>query len=238
MIEQLIRKERAEIFILHFLQVALFIITKLYLAYLDADLLSFSTVFFLVFIAIFENFHYRAIRDLNYTYWTLTIIKFFWIFYSLVGSGHILNNFTFGIFTFSILLFLSIEVYLMNSPIYFPRVQWWEYDFRYRGDLRIKIAYKGQEFKARLADLRREAGCIISFEPIKLGESLTVKTYYKNEDISFDVRIVSMRENIPGRGYRYGVQFDLEDKEKMRLFKRYQNFYLRRYKVKRRSKFA
>lgn len=238
MIEQLINKERAEIFILHFLQVALFIITKLYLAYLSSDLFSFSTFLFLIMIAIFENFHYRAIRDLNYTYWTLTIIKFLWISSSLLGSGYFFNDFTFGIFTVAILLFLAIESYLMSSPIYFPQVQWWEYDFRYRGDLKIKINYKGKDLKARLADLRREAGCIISFEPIQLADTLIVQTYYKSEQIDFKVKVVSMRENIPGRGYRFGVQFILDDKEKIKAFKKYQIFYLKRYKVRRRNKFA
>lgn len=238
LIDKILKRERSEVFILHALQGFLFIVTKLYLAFLTSDLLNLSTLGFFICVGVFENFHYKALRDLNYTYWTLTILKFLWILSSLLGSGYFFNDFTFAMFTITILLCLGVEAYLMSSPIYYPRVQWWEYDFRYRGDLKMKIEVDGVEYRARLADLRREAGCVISFTEIPMGESFVIKSYLEDETIRFLVRVVSNREDIQGRGYRYGVQFLLSNKEEAKLFKKYQSHYLRRYKVKRRSKFA
>jgi ribosomal protein S1 len=66
-------------------------------------------------------------------------------------------------------------MYFLSSPIYYPRVSWWEYDFRYRDDLKIEVKSFEDVIDARLTDLRRQAGCVAIFEELKIGQEIKVQ---------------------------------------------------------------
>ena len=62
---------------------------------------------------------------------------------------YLLVGFFQGIFTFQTsiisynyllgMLFLFMGMYTLSSPIYYPMVKWWIYDFRYRNDVKILV---------------------------------------------------------------------------------------------------
>jgi hypothetical protein len=106
---------------------------------------------------------------------------------------------------------LALECYLVSSPIFYPRVSWWEYDFRYRGDLKVRITHKNVCFEGRLTDLRRGAGCVVLFEDLANGEDIEIELV---ESSSYQVKlkgeIVSKREPVIGRGITYGLRLEFD----------------------------
>ena len=123
-------------------------------------------------------------------------------------------------------------MYILSSPIYYPRVSWWEYDFRYRDDLRIKVKSNESEFDARLTDLRRYAGCVALFEEVKMGDEIMVTA--KVEDISVNLRgqVMSKRRDLIGRPLIYGVKFKFDSRSNR---KRYLEL-VRLWKIEKNSK--
>ncbi|MGZ3807061.1 MAG: hypothetical protein ACXVCE_03175, partial [Bacteriovorax sp.] len=107
---------------------------------------------------------------------------------------------------------------------------WWEYDFRYRDDLKITVKAHETEYDARLTDLRRYAGCVALFEELKLGDEIVINA--KVEDVSVSLRgnVMSKRKDLIGRPLIYGVQLKFDSRgnkkryiELVRLWKREKN---------------
>lgn len=172
-----------------------------------------STLHFLV-MSLYFKFYYKTMKDLNYTFWTLT---FFLVIYLLFGIFHSDEGKAMGLLSHASLLSLIMSftsIYLASSPIYFPKINWWEYDFRYRSDLKVQLQMSEHVLQTgRLTDLRRGCGCIISFDPMKIGDRiklLPIENYTQN---SFDLEVLSQREYSFGRGLHYGVKFVLENDE-------------------------
>ena len=105
--------------------------------------------------------------------------------------------------------FLCLEMYFLFSPIYYPLVRWWEYDFRFRDDFKIKVFVDEQEMEGRLTDLRWGAGCVVLFRKYEQGVSITVKLDDFPEMDTIKAEIISRRQYSLGRPYTYGVQFAL-----------------------------
>jgi hypothetical protein len=133
---------------------------------------------------------------------------------------------------------LGVEVYILSSPIYYPRVMWWEYDFRYRTDLKVDIFSEATEkSESRITDLRRNAGCIASFEEIKPGTIIKVESprYFKG---ILEVEIISKRIYSLGRPFSYGVKFCLNNPEEVSAYNDLLNFWKNESIERRQRKFT
>ncbi len=71
---------------------------------------------------------------------------------------------------------LGIEMYKLYGPIYYPLVNWWEYDFRFRSDVKVLVSLPDQAMvEGRLTDLRRKAGCVVLFDEMHVGDTLALR---------------------------------------------------------------
>ena len=120
----------------------------------------------------------------------------------------------------------------MSSPLFYPRLQWWVYDFRIRDDIKIYVTTQTTEVPARLTDLRREAGCFVIFDEYPIGDIFHIKTRFLDEMIEFKTEIFSKREPCPGLGISYGVKFLFDSDEEKRLYHRFRRY----WKVKSRGR--
>jgi hypothetical protein len=135
-------------------------------------------------------------------------------------------------------VFLVFACYIISSPLYYPRVNWWEYDFRFRADLRCWVEVDGQQYRARLSDLRRGAACLELFHNIPLNTPFQVNLEVLNQNFTLTGEARSKREPIIGRSIIYGVKFvhpDLEHKQRLKLLT---NYWRENKKIKIRNKFA
>jgi hypothetical protein len=177
-----------------------------------------GTVFHLVFLSIFFFLYNKTFIKLNYSFWTFSFLYLIYYFVRLLGLFEATSLYGI-ILVVKMLLFVAI-CYSINSPLYYPRVRWWEYDFRYKGDLKIEV-YKGGEVReGRLYDLRRDAGCLTLFEKIETGEKILVKLILDGQIYEFHVQVVTAKSNSIGRGYVHGVRFSLKDHEERRKYNR------------------
>lgn len=139
-----------------------------------------------------------------------------------------------GFLYLSSLVLLGFESYQLWTPIYYPIVSWWEYDFRYRHDVKIKIIFAGETSEGRLNDIRRGAGCVVAFKNIGIGEPLQVEL---EEGKVFKVEIMSKRYYSLGRPLSYGVRFDLTEETDRINYDNYCLKWKRERKRKRMAKF-
>jgi hypothetical protein len=191
-----------------------------------------STGIELVLITTFFRLFFRLIKELYYSYWTFAIIFAVYLFHGLWISITPMHSEILFYLYFIGVVFLGIQVYVLSSPIYFPQVSWWEYDFRFRDDVKITVKSKEESYEARLNDLRREAGCIVLFEDLNIGD--VVKVYVDgSENIGvLNAEVMSKRLYSVGRPYNYGVKFifyEIEEKDSYNRLMRY-------WKTERRSK--
>ena len=122
-------------------------------------------LFKLIIFAFVYRLYFRVIQNLYYSYWTFSV---FLMTYLLVGFFQGVFTFQTSIISYNYLLailFLFMEMYTLSSPIYYPMVKWWIYDFRYRNDVKIFVyqfsdTRKEKKINGRLTDVRRGAGCI------------------------------------------------------------------------------
>ncbi|MCK5074606.1 MAG: hypothetical protein KAQ98_14340 [Bacteriovoracaceae bacterium] len=170
----------------------------------------------MVVAGILYRLYFRTINNLYYTTWTFSFFVFVYLLVGFLGAvfGHHITVLT-QIYFLAIVL-LAVESYLLSSPIYFPRVSWWEYDFRYRADLKVEVNVADKVMEGRLTDLRRAAGCVVVFEEVDVGEIMNIKTIEGN--IALVAEIMSKRENILGRGVVYGVKFHFQRGEERNNF--------------------
>ncbi len=181
------------------------------------------------------RFLFVALKELLYTFWTLLFFVFAHFFYYAIYYASVSQSF---FILYSIGCFLiMIEAYIMSSPLFYPRIQWWEYDFRIRSDIKIKVKLTDKEVDGRLTDLRREAGCIVLFEELNIGDKISFSTLFLDEEIFFLTEVVSKREPCPGRGMNYGVKFFLENEEEKKLYNRFSRFWRVKSKGRLRRKF-
>ena len=191
---------------------------------------------FLILIPLFYRGFFKALHYLYYSFWVFAAIDLIYIFYSFFTAM------IFGYPDAVLYIYLSafgliiLEMYVLYAPIYYPKVVWWEYDFRYRHELKIKVQIPGLNTvcEGRLTDLRRNAGCIVLFEKINLGENLTVRilSTEQQQEMLLSTEVMSVKEYTFGRGHTYGVKFLLQNKLDKKAFKNL----CRLFKEERRSK--
>ncbi len=192
-----------------------------------------STLFKVTLITIFYRFYYLSVRKVYYSFWMMSFFTLLFIISGLFSSLSTYNS----LLLFYLYLFACFSIiaqsYLLFSPIYYPIVRWWEYDFRYRDDLKIKVLETdGSISEGRLTDLRKNAGCVVSFQELGVGTSLEITFQSETVQYKFFIEIMSKSEYSIGRPPRYGVKFlckTKEEEENFKIFSQYWNLE-RKYK--------
>ncbi len=196
-----------------------------------------SAPFLVLAIFFLYRMYFKTLRELYYTFWTFSVIM---ALYFLLGIKQGVYDYELTSVTYINILgliFLGIECYILLSPIYFPRVRWWEYDFRYRSDLNIEVKVGDSNFEGRLTDIRRSAGCVVMFEDLNVGELVEVKVPEELRTIHLNGEVMSKRENSIGRGITYGVKFHFDDKDSKNDFFEFSQYWKDEGKVKAKNKF-
>lgn len=127
---------------------------------------------------------------------------------------------------------------MLSSPIYYPQISWWEYDFRYRDDLKISVKSQDHEMNARLTDLRRQAGCVAMFEELKLGEEIIINAALDEDNVLLRGIVMSKRRDVIGRPLIYGVQFKFDSKSNKKRYEGLERLWKKQKNSKRKMKFA
>jgi hypothetical protein len=231
-----LRDDFDKIKILHYSHFSL--IAMALLLELSNDLTLLTYLFKMTIFFIFYKMFFKTIEKFYYTYWTLSGLL---VIYLLTGFFQ-------GIFVLEIpaiaytyllaLIILVAESYLLYSPIFFPRVNWWEYDFRYRSDVHITVNTNNlTNIEGRLTDVRRGAGCVVLFEKLPVGSIVTIKLNDTVGGDEFKAEIMSTRKYSAGRGTNYGVKFKLESEETKDQYMNFMRFWKLDRKEKTQKKF-
>lgn len=189
----------------------------------------------------FYRLSYITIRNLYYTFWTFAgILSFYLCVKTFIGFTQSQAPALFYIYGLA-LIFLIIEMYILSSPLYYPIVNWWEYDFRFRYDLKVELKEGTDEdqgwTEVRLTDLRRGAGCVASFDDYKKGQTLQLKCLAEQKTYYFRVEVMSKRQYSVGRPFHYGVSFLLESDYLKDDYQSFLDYWKRRKQAKRQLKF-
>lgn len=183
------------------------------------------------------NFYFKAQKRRNYSFWGISTILGLYI-------SRIVLKYTFIDYQVFILylgflagVFLFINCYIMSSPIFFPRVQWWEYDFRYRGDLKSYIKLSDKMIESRVTDLRRDAACVESFEALDLDTKIDLEVEHEGKVYLVPAKIKTSKEYVKGRPIRYGIVFNLTEEDSKIEFNELKKIWNQNKKVKIRKKF-
>lgn len=207
-------------------------------AFVTQSVLNFSFIFQLILLIASYNFYYNALSNLYYSYWNISILLAIYYFVSLTRNFLVVGHPMIGVMFFFSFLFLITACYIISSPLYYPRVHWWEYDFRFRADIRCSAEIDGHQFRGRLSDLRRGAACLELFNHTHIGQPIQINLEILNQNFTLFAEIRSKREPIIGRSIIYGIKFvnnDLEQKQRLRLLT---NYWHESKKIKIRNKFA
>jgi hypothetical protein len=202
------------------------------------SIVYFSFFFQLILLLLTYNFYYKALSQLYYSYWNISFILAIYYIFSMTRNFLVIDSPMIGTFFFFSLILLGIACYIISSPLYYPRVHWWEYDFRFRADIRCMAEVNGQQFRGRLSDLRRGAACLELFSHAQIGQPIQINLEILNQNFTLYAEIRSKREPILGRSIIYGIKFvnsDLEQKQRLRLLT---NYWYESKKIKIRNKFA
>lgn len=207
-------------------------------AMVTQSVLNFSFIFQLILLFATYNFYYNALSNLFYSYWNISLVLAIYYLVSLTRNFLVVGHPMIGVIFFFSLIFLIIACYIISSPLYYPRVHWWEYDFRFRADIRCLVEVDGQQFRGRLSDLRRGAACLELFNHTHVGQPIQINLEILNQNFTLFAEVRSKREPIIGRSIIYGIKFvnnDLEQKQRLRLLT---NYWHESKKIKIRNKFA
>lgn len=207
-------------------------------ALVTQSVLNFSFIFQLILLFATYNFYYNALSNLFYSYWNISLVLAIYYLVSLTRNFLVVGHPMIGVIFFFSLIFLLIACYIISSPLYYPRVHWWEYDFRFRADIRCQVEVDGQQFRGRLSDLRRGAACLELFNHTHIGQPIQINLEILNQNFTLFAEVRSKREPIIGRSIIYGIKFvnnDLELKQRLRLLT---NYWHESKKIKIRNKFA
>lgn len=220
------------------LQFVLVIIAFIAEAFVTNSILNFSFLFQLIVLLVAYNFYYSALSNLFYSYWNISLLFGVYYLVSLTRNFLVIGHPLIAVLFLMSLIFLLIACYIVSSPLYYPRFHWWEYDFRFRADIRCWVEVDGKQFRGRLSDLRRGAACLELFHNIPVGQTIQVTLDILNQNFTLFAEVRSKREPIIGRSIIYGVKFinsDLEQKQRLKFLTNYWN---ESKKIKIRNKFA
>lgn len=221
--------------ILQFLLVLIAFISE---ALVTQSVFYFSFIFQFVLLLVAYNFYYNALSNLFYSYWNMSLVFAIYYLIAMTRNFVVLGYPFIGMLFLFSMAFLFVACYIISSPLYFPRVNWWEYDFRFRADIRCWVEVDGHQVKGRLSDLRRGAACLELFNHMNIGHPVEINLEILNQSFTLFAEVRSKREPIIGRSIVYGVKFvnnDLEQKQRLKLLT---NYWRESKKIKIRNKFA
>ncbi len=189
---------------------------------------NFIALFGIIFLVIFYRLFYRMQKNVHYSFWTLSFISTLLLTFSLIRSLYYYNDFSlFFLYTMSLFL-LVVLCYSLYSPVFYPVISWWEYDFRYRNDLKTKVfSDKLEGIDGRLVDLRRKAAGVTLFDDLNIGDKFEIELKKEILEGRLNVEVVSKRQHSIGRPFTYGVRFLInedEEKSKYQKLEKYWNF--------------
>lgn len=157
----------------------------------------------------FYSLYFRTVSNLYYSYWTFSGL--FFILY-IIG---IIKNLSYDASTFAFWGYivawaaLVAESYLLSKPTFFPMVNWWEFDFRYRRDLKAEVIEGENVYPARITDVRMNSIALHTFTDLRLDDPYRVKVYLGDESVILDLALLTHREQTLGRGIIYGAFLNL-----------------------------
>jgi hypothetical protein len=229
-----IKKSMLTSYAFSFLTFALFLLTRI------SEKSFFEIGFFieLVFVVGVLRFYARAHRNRNYALWGVSLVISVYLLMNILHFTFVQYNIFILYIAFLAALFLGISSYVMSSPLYFPRVQWWEYDFRYRGDLKATANINDEAKEIRVEDLRRECISFLSFNKIRLGEKITIDIPFGDKLYTVNGQLKTAREDIPGRPIRYGLKLIVVDERDKKSVTELKKVWMMHKKANIRRKFA
>lgn len=220
------------------IQTVLVLIAFISEALFTQSVLNFSFIFQLILLIAGFNFYYNALSGLYYSFWNISFILIAYYTVSLSRNFLVIGHPFVGFLYFLSFIILLICCYIISSPLYYPLVNWWEYDFRFRADIRCWVEVDGQLHRGRLSDLRRGAACLELFQSIPVGQPVQINVEILNQKFTLFSEVRSRREPIMGRSIVYGIKFinnDLEHNQRLRLLT---NYWKESKKIKIRNKFS
>lgn len=180
-----------------------------FLSQYSASIISLPRLFLsLIVLFAYYRFFARTIQNLYYTFWTFSLFLATYIIYQLTHSVSAASTYA----LFLALLFLLSEMYVLASPIYYPVINWWDYDFRFRYDLKVRALLNDSSVEGRLADLRRQAACLVLFEDLEVAQKVDILFTIEDTEFTPTVEVISKRQHSLGRPYHYGVSFVFTEK--------------------------
>lgn len=185
----------------------------------------------------FFKFYYESLKNLLYTFWGLTItlsITLGLFFIEALSSEYFAHH---GTLNFLMVFTLCLIIYIASSPVYYPRVYWWEFEYRYRADFKVFTEQEEIINEARLKDIRRTGASLSSFENFDMASQITLKFEYLEDQYELQAIIGSVGQTIPGRPFIYGIKFMLLTSEEKKLYSQLESKWLNRKKIKIAEKF-
>jgi hypothetical protein len=180
---------------------------------LFAGYIGWSLIFTLPALYFLYTMLYQTYEKFYYSYWIFNVALFIYILFSLYKSLLVFGNSILA-YVYTLMLFANgIKTYIISSPIYFPIVNWWEYDFRFRRDIPIQVVNNEEESEGRIIDIRREAAGIQTFKNFEIGDEIEVKFHKELEGPNMVGTIYSIRKYSLGRPFILGVKFNLTGRE-------------------------
>tara|TARA_R110000868_G_scaffold55424_3_gene172289 strand:+ start:6010 stop:6639 length:630 start_codon:yes stop_codon:yes gene_type:complete len=166
----------------------------------------FSALGALIYISIWLGLYaltFRALKRMMYSF--LTLLLFTLVISVLVAYIHYIN----GELAAASLLVLNLVaivgiIFSVNRPIFYPKINWTEYDFRHRKDKRIEVEIGEKREPARIYDTRKGEAAIVSLNELEIDEEYSLYGY---KDDKCRVRVLSQRRTLLGRPATYGVKF-------------------------------
>lgn len=221
-------------YVLMFITLSLSVIVRTH----ERTIVEFNFLLEFVILCALFNFYFRAQKQRNYSFWGISLILGLYLLKVVLKYTFIDYQIFILYLSFLASLILIINCYIMSSPLYFPRVQWWEYDFRYRGDLKSYIKLSDKVIESRVTDLRRDAACVESFDRIDLDTSIELEVEHDGDVYVTPAKVKTSKETIKGRPIRYGIVFDLKNEKVRSDFSKLKKLWNRNKKVKIRRKFS
>lgn len=219
------------------LQFAFVVLGFLAEATIKQILLNLTFILQFIVLLVTFNFYYKALKNLFYSFWNISLILLFFYIFGMI------RNFLFGtpmigILYFGSIILMAMACFIISSPLYYPRFHWWEYDFRYRADLKCFVDAEGIHSAGRISDMRRGAACLELFKSMNVGQRVQISLEVLNQNYTLYAEVRSKREPIIGRSTVYGVKFISTDLEQRQRLKFITNYWNESKKIKIRNKFA
>jgi len=203
----------------------------------ERSIFSFSYFIELTFLVWGSVFYYKAQRNRNYAYWTISLGILVYLLLDILQSTFVTGNMFILYLAFLAFIFLILNCYTMSSPLFYPRVQWWEYDYQFRADLKALIRYDGSVMKARLTDYRRYSACVECFDFIPLDSEIFVEVDFDDQNFLLKGKVKTYKGVIAGRPFRYGVRFTFDEVITKEVYLKLLKIWKNNKQVRLRSKF-